>query len=286
MRTSFRLEESHGLDKNIRHLRTFLESYDISALHTIVRPVDSKLRICTLKTRDGVAITDDLLTNYRTISLKTVAHSTAWYNKYGFYMDAQNKRQTLGRDMSWSLLHFKQHVQPSLHTDVEFALHQYPPIQQGELLYFVILMGQLVLSNEQSCAALVSLVQTYNIATDGKDNLLRVIKLLRSATKSIILMRSDKSNRRQHLPDLYVKHILKVLQTSSVPNFTHRIKQYDDLLEFQRFKDGDRSNSSTVLSDVFTFSLGIHTEMRALGTLQDALIAKPKSSFTTIYWKD
>ena len=127
-------------------------------------------------------------------------------------------------------------------------------------------MGQLFLSNKQSCEALVSLVQTYNIATDGKDDLLAVIKLVRSATRSIILMRSDKSNRCQHLPDLYVKHILKVLQTSSVPNFNHRIKQYDDLLEFQRFKDGDCSNSSTIISDVFTFLLGIHTEMRVLGS--------------------
>ena len=77
--------------------------------------------------------------------------------------------------------------------------------------------------------------------------------------------------------------MLKALQTSSVADFTHKIKQYDDLFEFQRFKVGDCSNSPTVLSDVFTFALGIHTKMRALGTWQDALIAKPKSSFTTIY---
>ena len=83
-----KLEESHGLDKNIRHLCTFLESYDLLALFTIVCPVDSKLRECTLKTLDSVAITDDLLTSYRTISQKLVAQSTAWYNKFGYFKDA------------------------------------------------------------------------------------------------------------------------------------------------------------------------------------------------------
>ena len=198
-------------------------------------------------------------------------------------MDSQDNRQTLGRDMSWFLPHFKQHVQASLHTDVKLAFQQYPPIQPGGPLYFSILMGQLVLSNEQSCEALVSLVQAYTIATDGKDDLLAVIKLLHSETKSIILMRSDKSSRRQQLPDLYVKQMLKVLQTSSVANFTHRIRQYDGQLKFQRFKDGDCSNSPTILSDVFIFSLGIHTKMRELGTWQEALLSKPKSSFTTIF---
>ena len=112
-------------------------------------------------------------------------------------MDAQDNRQTLGCDMSWSLVHFKQHVQASLHTDVKLALQQYSPIQRGGPLYFSILMGQLVLSNEQSCEALISLVQAYNIATDGKDDLIPIIKLLRCATKSIIAMCSDSSKRRQ-----------------------------------------------------------------------------------------
>ena len=147
-------------------------------------------------------------------------------------------------------------------------------------------MKELVLSNEQSCEALVSLVQAYNISTDGKDDLIPVIKLLRCATKSIIAMRQDTSSRRQHLPDLYVKHMLTVLQTSSVVDFTHRIKQYDDQLEFQRFQTGYRLNSPKVLELVFMISLGIHTKMRALGNWQESLLSKPKSSFTTIYWKD
>ena len=72
-----KLEGSHGLDQNIRHLCTFLKLYDLLSLFTIVCPVDSKLRECTLKTRgDDDAITYDLMTSYSSITPKTVPLST------------------------------------------------------------------------------------------------------------------------------------------------------------------------------------------------------------------
>ena len=37
-------------------------------------------------------------------------------------MDNQKNKQTLGCDMSWSLLHFKPNVQASLHTDIDLLL--------------------------------------------------------------------------------------------------------------------------------------------------------------------
>ena len=134
--------------------------------------------------------------------------------------------------------------------------------------------------------ALVSLVQGYNISTDWKADVISVIKLLRCAIKSIIAMRLDTSSCRQQLPGLYIKHMLMVLQTSNVVDFTHKIKQYHDKHEFQRYQTGDRSNSPKVLGNVFTFTLGIHTEMRALGSWQETLLSIPKSSFTTNYSKD
>ena len=44
-----KLEVSQGLDKTIRHLRLFLETYDLFSLFTIVCPTNRKLRACTLK---------------------------------------------------------------------------------------------------------------------------------------------------------------------------------------------------------------------------------------------
>ena len=122
IRDILKLEEIQDLDKTILYICTFLETYDLLFLFIIVCPVNSKLCKCTLKTRDGKAITYDLLTVYRLVTPKTVKLSTTWYNKYGYLIGAQNDKQTLSCDMIWSLLHYKHYVQASLHTDVDLLL--------------------------------------------------------------------------------------------------------------------------------------------------------------------
>ena len=90
---------------------------------------------------------------------------------------------------------------------------------------------------------------------------------------------------RKHLPGFHVKHMRTDLQTSSIVEFTKRIKQYDDTLEFRRFQssDHDRSNNPKVLIELFNFTLSVHTEMRSIGTWRDAMLSKLQSSFTTTY---
>ena len=41
-----------------------------------------------------------------------------------------------------------------------------------------------------------------------------------------------------------------------------------------------------VLNELFNFALSVHAEMRSFGDWQDALLSKPNSSSTTIFWKD
>ena len=206
-----KLDESRGLDETIWQVKTALETYHHLSKLTIEYLMYFKLWECTLKKRSNCTIiTLDLLTSYHSVSPKVVTLSSAWYDQFVSIVDVSGKRQTLGRDMSLSLLSFIHHIQLCLHTNVELLLHQYPSIQQGGPLYFNVLIHKLVLSDKHSCDALVSLVQAYNIATDGKDNLLPVMKLLHSETKSIITIRSDSRNRHQ-LPDPYVKHMLTVL---------------------------------------------------------------------------
>ena len=91
-------------------------------------------------------------------------------------------------------------------------------------------MDQLVLSNDQSCDACISLVQAYNSVPVRKNDSQRIIKLLCCATKSSIAMHSDQSTRCHQHTCLNINHILTVLQTFSVAAFTYIIKQYNDKL--------------------------------------------------------
>ena len=169
-------------------------------------------------------------------------------------------------------------------------LQSFKKEEQGGPLYFILLMDEIVTSNEQSLAALEGTVKLYNIANDGKDDLPACIKLLKAVTRSIVAMRADGSNRNA-FSDLFVVAIIGVLQTTSVQPFNDKMKQFHDSIEFERFKQvGTKTsfNTPTVLNEVYTFALAVHTEMFNVGTWQEALISKPnKSSFTAgLTWKN
>ena len=155
-------------------------------------------------------------------------------------------------------------------------------------------MDEILTSNEQNLLALEGTVKLYNIVNDGQDDLPLSIKFLRAVTRSIIAMRADGSNRNA-FSDLFVIAIIGVLQTTGVQPFNDKMKQFHDNIEFERFKQVGGTkfsvNTPAVLKDVYEFTLAVHTEMFNVGTWQEALTSKPKSSFTTvigntIYWKN
>ena len=125
------------------------------------------------------------------------------------------------------------------------------------------------------------------IANDCEDDLPVCIKLPCAVIRSIVAMRADGSNCNK-LPDLFVVGIIGVCQTSSVQPFTDKMKQFHDNIEFKRFEVGNTVkyfHTPEVLVVVYTYANRVFTEMFNIGTWQDALLSKPKSSFD-IYWKN
>ena len=188
--------------------------------------------------------------------------------------------------MSWSILHFKQHVDPVLCNDIELQLRVFKKEEEGGPLCFFISMDENITSNEQSLLALEGTVKIYNITIDGEDGLPTCIKLLRVVTRFIVAMQADGSNWNA-LPVLFVVDIINVLQTTSVQPFTDKMEQFHDNIEFRQFDitSSTSFNTSDVLDDVYSFAHQVYTKMFNLGTWQDELLSKPKSSFN-IYWKN
>ena len=96
--------------------------YDLLLVYEIVCPKDPTLQRVTLKVKKGILVTKSLLKNFRSISITDVTRSSAWYSKYDSFKDSSETTHTFGRDMSWSLLHFKEHVDSVLHNDVKLRL--------------------------------------------------------------------------------------------------------------------------------------------------------------------
>ena len=167
---------------------------------------------------DGTPATRPLFQSFRNTTIAQVVSSNAWYATFGIYKHKDKEMYTFAQEMTWSQIHFKNHVDPVLHSDIETRMKKYSSAEQGGTLYFIILMDEILTSNENSLAALEGTIKIYNIASDDKDNLQACIKLIRAVCKTIIAMRDDGSHRTA-LPDRFVVSLVKVFQTTSVEPF-------------------------------------------------------------------
>jgi hypothetical protein len=112
------------------------------------------------------------------VTIEEVALSCAWWNLHGHYKDKDNKKQSYGRDMNWSYLHFKNHVDEVLYNATDKLLNSYNKKERGGPLFFKLLTNAVLLANEDSLATLESTIKNYNIAEDGKDDVPEAIKIL------------------------------------------------------------------------------------------------------------
>ena len=144
---------------------------------------------------DGTPMIRSLLHSFRNTKIEQVAISNAWYATFGFFRHTDKTDHSLAQELTWSQLHFKNHVNPILHSDIEARIKEYPSSEQGGPLYFIILMDEILTSNENSLQALEATIKTYNIASDGKDDLRSCVKLIKAVCKTIIAMRDDGSHR-------------------------------------------------------------------------------------------
>ena len=64
-----------------------------------------------------------LLTNFCTIPPAAVKVSSAWYSAFDNFKDDKGNDLTFVHDMRLTLLHFKKHVDPFLHNNIELPLH-------------------------------------------------------------------------------------------------------------------------------------------------------------------
>ena len=141
-------------------------------------------------------------------------------------------------------------------------MKKYSSAEQDGTLYLIILMDEILTSNENSLTALEGTIKIYSIASDGKDNLRACIKLIRAVCKTIIVMR-DGGSHRTPLPKRFVVSLIKVFQATSVEPFNEKIVQFHNSMEFQRFGDdnNDTYNDEVTLEKLFKFAMTVLNEL-------------------------
>jgi hypothetical protein len=214
----------------IEATETVLNKFDIKDPFTIVYPEDKTLARVALKMKaNGSGIRSlEILSDFRQVTIDEVALSCSWWNLHGHYKDKDNAKQSYGRDMNWSYLHFKNHVDEVLYNDTDKLFNTYKKKQRGGPLFFKLLTNAVLSANEDSLSALESTIKNYKIAEDGKDDVPEAIKILQAGSKLITAMRDDGS-KKPNLPDKFVVNVISVLCTQQALKFS--IKRWNHIKE-------------------------------------------------------
>ena len=290
MKSIERLLQSRSIMDTISGTETILEKYDMKEPFIIVFPSDPTLarHALTMNADRSGPKTVDLLKEFWTVTEKEVALSCAWWNVHGHFKDKNNNNQTFGRDMNWSYLHFKSHVDEILYNEIDKQFQAYDKKQRGGPLFFKLLTDVLLVSNEQSLAALETTITKYNVAVDGKDDLPEAVKVLHAVSTTIQAMRGD--GKKSSLPDKYVVDMIKVLKTTSVDEFNKKMAEFHSNLDLLRLMDDkDTINTPEMLTKTFLFTNKVYKELFNDGVWQECFLQKAKSTFNAggfVFWKN
>jgi hypothetical protein len=271
-----RLLQSRSIMDTIEATETILTKNDMKEPFTIVFPEDSTLKRVALKLKiDGSVIrTANVLRDFRRLTTKEVALSCSWWNLHGNYKDKDDKKQSYGRDMNWSYLHFKNHVDIVLYNNTDKEFHTYDKKERGGPLFFKLLTDSVLTANEDSLAALESTIKVYNIASDRKDDVPESIKVLKAGSKTIQATRKNGSCKRP-LPNRFVVDIITVFKTTSVDMFNNKMDAYLGSLELAELVDDSQK--------INTPAGKYHKQLFDAGTWEAQVQAKAKSSFATMW---
>jgi hypothetical protein len=286
MKSIERLLQSRSIMDTIEATDTVLTKYDMKEPFTsIVFPEDPTLKRVSLKLNingSGIQIAN-VLTDFRKLTTKEVALSCAWWNLHGHYKDKDGKKQSYGRDMNWSYLHFKNHVDVVLYDDTDKEFHSFDKRERGGPLFFKLLTNSVLTANEDSLAALESTIKVYNIASDGKDDVPEAIKVLKAGAKTIQAMREDGSGKYP-LPNKFVVDMITVCCTTSVAMFNKKMEAYQASLELAELVDDETNkiNTPIILQKVFTMAVKYHKQLFDAGIWESQVLAKAKSSFAAV----
>jgi hypothetical protein len=203
-------------------------------------------------------ITKDLFQDHREISVEQVALSNRWYSRYAIFKPATGTDRSFAKELEWSLLHFRYHVEQELYNVVHAEYLSFPAEERGGPLFLKLLLLHLVVSNEANLELLVDTVKNYKINVNVEnEDMDKVLRLLRAVTATIIHLRTDKT-----LPEKYIEHLCTTLQTTSCPQFNAEIAGIEkDVTTSRRIQSANKSAS-----------MRQHTGARTIATTMSGLI--------------
>jgi hypothetical protein len=215
-----KLDDTYNVAMLVDRARAHCIKYDLYGVFNIV---DAKNPATDSKFDSPLG---NLFTSYSTISEDAVARSNEWYRRWAVNEEYET-------DLRLSMDFLQSNTSESLWEKSLEAHNQYPSVQQGGPLIFVIIMKKIQNDTEDAVRYLQESVKKMKLTNFDGENVERAVSLLRGAErrfKNSGLFKGTPGG----VPSDFTKWVLDIFQTSSVEAFNSQFALYAGMLSLGR----------------------------------------------------
>ena len=203
------LKHIYRLTSQLTQLKNQLINCDMIDVFTIVDPYDVR------NSPEIRPVTCDLFTDYVRLHPDVVANSCGWYNRWV-------SDPYIAENMEYSCRMFESNTESDLWTKSLEKYNEYPEMQRGGPLILTIVLRRIQDVSEDAIENIKGRIRALNVKKDPGENIDYFVSLILSSCQALL---SASTKDRSFVPDDFPCTILKIFQTSSVPEFNEAFKE-------------------------------------------------------------
>ena len=211
------LEKVLNLQTQLETVRSHCESHDIIDVCTIMFPATDFTK--DPRIADHVSLFED----YARLTPEIVANSCYWYNRYV-------RQEYIRENMVLIFKLLQNNTEEQLWTKSLEEYHEFIEIQRGGPLMLILILKRIQNSSETAVLHLKDSLQKLSIKKLPGENVDNAVSLVKSTYRLLIAASTDSRN---YVPEDFAHTVLKIYQTTSVPEFNAQFKrlEQDALME-------------------------------------------------------
>ena len=146
------------------------EAYDILDVFNIVYPNQNDL-----KQESGEVVTTHLLEGYASISVAEVASSNHWFHEW-----TDDDKDQFHTNLNWSYHVLKNNIDPVLMARLQSKYDHFTTLEQGGPLLFILLMNELLFTNESAIRTLKDQIEKCKISKVAGEDIRKITSIVLS----------------------------------------------------------------------------------------------------------
>jgi len=203
------LTHVHSLQHQTKLLRDHMTTHDIVDVFHVVVPTDVATTPELQLNDDNDIIVYDLFQDYSKLTADMVAMSNAWYNMW-------TTSAYITENMTYSYELLQNNTEEALWVKCLEKYEEFSLVERGGPLMLYIILRRIQDTSESAIEFLKKKVEKLQIKTLKGEDVDLAVSLIKSTYTAL---QSASTPDRSYVPDDFPKTVLRVLQTTSVPDF-------------------------------------------------------------------